>query len=404
VRRRASSRGALASTLASLLVLAASDALAGDPRSFFGGRLRLGGEASATLAPEDEGYFNYSDYETSTLRLFRLELLAEARLSRSVAILFDARSDNLAAPRVYALYLRVRPLAGRELDLQAGLVPPVFGAFARRRYAYDNPLPSLPLAYQYLTTLREDALPENAEQVVVQRGRGWRVRYPIGDSIPGPGLPLVNAERWDTGLQLRLGARPLSLAVAVTQGTLSHPELEDQNGGKQVAARLAFTPRPALVLGLSGASGEFVARAALAELPSGDGGVHRQQALGVDLEWSAGHWILRSEAVWSRFSLPAVAETRIEEPLSALGLFVEARYKLRPGLYLASRVERLAMGEIASGFGSGGWDAPVTRVELGAGWSLHRHLLVKGSWQHNRREGGRVRENHLVAGQVLLWF
>ena len=147
------------------------------------------------------------------------------------------------------------------------MVPPVFGSFARRRYALDNPLPSLPLAYQYLTTVREDALPANAEQLVAQRGRGWLVRYPIGNTAAGPGRPLVNAERWDTGVEARVGVRPLSFALAVTQGTLSHPELEDENGGKQVSARLAWTPVPAFVAGVSGASGDFVADAARAALP-----------------------------------------------------------------------------------------------------------------------------------------
>ncbi len=82
-----------------------------------------------------------------------------------------------------------------------------------------------------------------------------------------PGRPLVNAERWDTGVEARVGVRPLSFALAVTQGTLSHPELEDENGGKQVSARLAWTPVPAFVAGVSGASGDFVADAALAALP-----------------------------------------------------------------------------------------------------------------------------------------
>jgi hypothetical protein len=318
--------------------------------------------------------------------------------------LFEGRLDNLAEPRVYALYLRLRPWSSRAFDLQAGLVPPVFGSFARRRYALDNPLPSLPLAYQYLTTLREDALPANAEQLVAQRGRGWLVRYPIGDTTPGPGRPLVNAERWDTGVELRLGVRPLSLALAVTQGTLSHPEVEDLNGGKQVSARLAWTPSPALALGLSAASGDFVADAALSALPQPAPGPFRQQALGLDLEWSAGQLILRGEAVASRWRLPAVEATRIEDPLDALGLYAEARYKLRPGLYLASRLERLTMSELPSAFGSRGWDAAVTRFELGAGFSPARHVLLKASFQNNWRDGGRVRENHLVAGQVLLWF
>ena len=384
--------------------IAAAPARGEDPLSFFGGRLRLGGEVSGTLSPEDLGFFNYTDYETNTLRLFRVDLTAEARLLRSVSLLFDGRMDNLDAPRVYALYLRVRPLAGRELDLQLGMVPPVFGSFPRRRYGYDNPLPSLPLAYQYLTTIRDDALPHNAEDVVSQRGRGWLVRYPIGDAGFAPGRPLVNAERWDAGAELRVGLRPLSLALAVTQGTLSDPQLEDQNGGKQLSGRLAWTPGPAFVAGVSAASGEFVADSALQALPGGASGKYRQQAAGVDLEWSGGPVILRGEAVFSRWHVPAVAPTRIEQPLDALGAFVEARYKLRPGLYVASRVERLAMTEIDSTLGYLSWDADVTRFELGAGYAPLRHVLLKASWQHNERDGGRVQRNDLVSAQVLLWY
>ena len=136
----------------------------------------------------------------------------------------------------------------------------------------------------------------------------------------------------------------------------------------------------------------------------GAAGEYRQQALGLDLEWSAGHLVLRGEAVFSRWRLPAVDPTRIEDPLDALGVFVEARYKLWPGVYVASRLERLTMAELPSDFGSLEWDAAVRRVELGAGWSVRRHVLLKASWQHNWRDGGRVRQNHLVAGQVLLWY
>ena len=249
------------------LCLAAKSARAGDPVSFLGGRVRLGGEVSGTIAPKDLGWFNYTGYESSTLRLFRVDLTAEARLASFASVLFDARSDNLDAPRVYALYLRLRPWAGREIDLQAGLVPPVFGAFPRRRYASENPLPGMPLAYQYLTILREDSVPSRSEDLVAQRGRGWRVRYPVGSTEAAPGLPLVNAEKWDTGLQLRIGREPISLAVAVTQGTLCYPLVRDDNDGKQVSARLAWTPSPAIVAGASFSSGEFLGREVLDVLP-----------------------------------------------------------------------------------------------------------------------------------------
>jgi hypothetical protein len=384
--------------------LAAAAALAAEPVSLLGGRVRLGGEVSGTIAPEDLGWFNYSDYEVSSLRLFRVDLTAEARLASFAALLFDLRSDNLDSPRVYALYLRVRPWAGREVDLQAGLIPPVFGSFPRRRYAAENPLPSLPLAYQYLTSLREDAVPSRSEELLAQRGRGWLVRYPVGSTEAGPGLPLVNAERWDAGVQLRLGRAPLSLALAVTQGTLCYPRVSDDNDGKQVSLRLAWTPSPSLVAGVSGATGVFLAREVQDVLPAFAQGTYRQEAAGVDLQWSQGYWVVRAEAVWSRWRLPALDETRIEEPLDALGLFVEARYKLGPGLYLAARGERLSFAEIASTVGPRTWDAPVTRVEAGVGFSPRRHVLLKASWQHNWRDGGAVTENDLVAGQVVLWF
>jgi hypothetical protein len=395
----------VAAAIAALGVcLAAAAAGGGEPDSLLGGRLRLGGEVSGTIAREDLGWFNYSDYEVSSLRLLRVDLTAEARLASFASVLFDVRSDNLEVPRAYALYLRLRPWPHHEIDLQAGLVPPVFGAFPRRRYASDNPLPSLPLAYQYLTALREDAVPAQAEQLVAQRGRGWLVRYPVGSIEPEPGLPLVNAEQWDAGLQLRLGREPLSLALAVTQGTLGEPRVRDDNDGKQVSGRLAWTPSPALAAGVSGAAGEFLARDVQDVLPASAQGTYRQTAAGLDLQWSYGYWIVRAEAVWSRWGLPALDETRIEEPLDALGLFAEARYKLRPGLFVAARAERLAFTEVASTVGPRTWDAPVTRVEAGAGFSPRRHVLLKASWQHNWRDGGTVRENDLVAGQVVLWF
>jgi hypothetical protein len=108
--------------------------------------------------------------------------------------------------------------------------------------------------------------------------------------------------------------------------------------------------------------------------------------------------------VFTRWHLPAVDATLIEDPLGAGGAFLEARFKLLPGIYLAGRAEHLRMNELATSLGPREWDAHVTRFELGAGWSPVRRLLLKGSWQHNSRDGGRVRESDLLAGQVLLWF
>jgi len=59
---------------------------------------------------------------------------------------------------------------------------------------------------------------------------------------------------------------------------------------------------------------------------------------------------------------------------------------------------------VSSRLGEATWDAPVTRLELGGGWSPWRRATLKLAWQHDERDGGRVRREDLLAGQVVLWF
>jgi hypothetical protein len=386
-----------------LALLAAVPAWAGEPFSLAGGWLRLGGEASGTLSGPDRAYFNYTDYERSNLRLFRLNLDAEVKAGPHFAFVGEIRTDNLDSPRPYALYLRLHPWTNRSFDVQAGRIPPVFGSYARRRYAADNPLPGMPLAYQYLTTLRPDALPSSADELFSRQGSGWLVRYPIGDQTAAPGMPLVNAERWDVGVEVRVGSEPLELAAALTQGTLSHPRVKDDNDGKQVSARLGWRPVIGLALGVSGARGEYVAREARDALPPADRRPLRQHAAGVDAEYAAGYWILRAEAVWSGWDVPPLAGTT-KDRLDALGLMLEARYKVAPGFYLAGRADHLGFRHLETASRSSPWDAPVTRLEIGAGYSVLRNLLLKLAFQHNARESGRIRGRDFLAGQVVLWF
>jgi hypothetical protein len=364
-------------------------------------RLALGVEVSAAIGPEDRGFFNYTSYEESAQRMARLSLTAEWRVAERLALLGEVRDENLRRPRVYALYARLRPWPDQPFDLQAGLIPPVFGAFARRRYVADNPLIGDPLAYQYLTSLRSDAAPGTESDLIATRGTGWRVHYPLGwgSTEPEPGLPLVNALRWDTGVQVHVGSGALEASAALTQGTLSNPLVHDDNGGKQLSARVAWKPVVGLVLGVSGARGDYLSRALVDSLPPGRRGHDAQQAWGVDLEYSRDRWILRSEAIWSRWQTPMVARS-----LGALGFTAEGRCKLLPGLYAAARLDRLDFTDIDGPSGPVSWDAPVWRTEAGLGYTPVRRVLAKLAYQHNWRDGGRVRERSLLTAQLVLWY
>jgi hypothetical protein len=374
-------------------------------------RLAVGIEGLVTVSTDDPQYFNYSSYDKSATDLVRLRVDASLRLASRAALLAEGRMDNGGGASLSALYLRVRPFAGKAVDVQAGRIPPVFGAFARRAYGADNPLIGQPFIYQYLTSLRSDALPASADDLLRMKGQGWGNYYPVGSSTWDHGLPLVAGDRWDTGVQVRWAGERVRVASAVTQGTLSNPRVRDDNSGKQVSGRLEVRPVLGLVLGASAARGDYLSRGAVAALPAAARhGSRAQQAFGADAEFSRGHWLVRGEGVWSRWAIPALQEPFVSSPLRAWGVFLEARRKLRPGLFAAARYDHVGFSRITGSPGDGSsiptttpWDAPVSRVEVGAGLSLRHNILLKAAVQQNWRQGA-ARSEKVGAVQTLFWF
>jgi hypothetical protein len=237
------------------------------------------------------------------------------------------------------------------------------------------------------------------------RARGWRPSFPIGSTAQSIGSPLVTAFQWDTGVQLHWGPDPIDVTGSVTTGTLSEPHVQDNNGGKQIAARVALRPVVGLILGVSGAHGPYIARSITRNLPPE---VARrdfsQQAFGFDAEYSRNYWLIRSEGIISAWRLPAVRSPFIHKPVRAWSMSVEGRYKLAPGLYAAGRYDHLGFSSIQGSTATRPWDAPVTRIETGGGYYLLRNLIVKVTYQHDWRDGGAVRRLQCWSGQLLFWF
>ena len=80
-----------------------------EPIAFAGGRVTLGGDISAAMAPADPGFFNYTDYEHSALRMLRIDVSGMVKAGDHIAVLGELRTENLGSPRPYALYVRIRP-------------------------------------------------------------------------------------------------------------------------------------------------------------------------------------------------------------------------------------------------------------------------------------------------------
>jgi hypothetical protein len=400
--------GALAALLAwSVLPLAAQDLPSG-PLVLANGRVAVSGDVSLTTSCSssaddtgcsgDTGFFNYSDYENSTLRMARFGVSTSVQIASRLTGLAEIRFENGEAPRPYGLYLRVEPFAHHDFDIQAGRIPSTFGSFARRAYSTDNPLIGYPLAYQYLTSLRSDAVPDTPDDLLRMRARGWLSSFSLGDPTPAAGLPLAEAFRWDTGVQAHGTVGWFEAAVSVSNGSLSNPLFSDHNDGKQFAGRIVARPVAGLVIGASASRAPFVSSsaAAAAHARAAD---FVQRVLGADVEYSRGHYLVRMETVASTYTLPT-----IQPHLHATGTLVEGRYKLTPRVHLAARVDHLGFSTIAGSVRTINWDAPVTRWELGGGYALQRNVQLRLSLQHNARDGGRVRSMTALAAQFLYWF
>ena len=360
-----------------------------------------GGEfAAAVSRRDDDAFFNYTDYEHSTLRQLRMRLMLEQRLPARVDLLGEVRVENdlLNAP---ALFVRWQPWAARPLHIQAGRLPLTVGAFARPAYGSDNLLVGVPLVYQYLTSLRPDALPQTPDDVLRMRARGWRPSFPIGSTSLAPGLPILAYSRGDTGVQMQWTSSTWTAAAAVTRGTVADPRVRDNNSGVTVSSRLAMVRPSGLTIGVSGARGSWVGRSVTSLLGAGQQERNSSQTLlGVDTEFARGHWILRGEWWHSRFAVPTLTQA-----LSASGGFAEARYRFLPRWQVSARADRLTFSRITgSASVPAPWDAPLWRAEGVLGYRVSRHVDIRAGYQYNWREAGRVRKRGFPTLQALLWF
>jgi hypothetical protein len=430
---------ALIGAIIGVLIPAASaraDFLPSRPIAFWNDRIVISGDATLTIGQPDHGYFNSLDYYHDALNLARFSLSIEFKVNDRIAVLgqvldqtalrsgssADSWADETTPPvwepfetnrhvvRPYALFVRVRPFLDKPITVQAGRIPPVFGAFANQDYGASQSLISLPLAYHYPTTLRSDSVVRSSAGLARWRGGGWRVRYRTGADTWGQGVPIVSSQRWDTGVQVKAGdGGPIEVSGAVTNGTLSSPRFEDDNDGKQISGRVALRPVTGLVLGVSGAQGEFLSDKLTATLPAEIADrSYTQRAFGVDVEYSRGYWLVRSETIVSSWRMPALEAPFLDEPLRAWATFVEGRYRVTPRVYVAARGEYLGFSKIQSGveydYQRVTWDGPVTRAEVGVGYSIQRNVRLKVAYQYDWRDAGSTRRRGALATQIGYWF
>jgi hypothetical protein len=373
-----------------------------------GRHLAGGGEITAILSPRDTtAFFNYSDYERNLLRITRIRLFGEWRTVTRLSVIGEIRTENTDQIMMPALYLRWQPRTSQELYIHAGRIPPVIGGFGRHAYGRDNIVLGQPLAYQYLTSLRPDAVPATVEDLLRMRGRGWQPSYPVGSTATDTGVPLVSASTWDTGVAGIWRHGRIDVSSAVTQGSPAVPLVRDTNDRLMWSGRVGAFVGGGVTVGVSAARGQWLEDAVLDLTPAGRHTPSAQSLVATDVEVGHGPFLVRGEWIRSVFEVPITTATDPNARLDVWSGFVEARYRPLPRWQVGVRLDRLAFGDAPGSFpGSSvpSWDADVDRVEAVLGFRAHRRIELRGGWQHNWREGGRVREQGFPVLAVLGWF
>ncbi len=365
-------------------------------------RYRIGADFDWSFSnAEDYTPLNLTYYGNDILQLLRVSLLFNFRVSDRVGLYLNFTSENADTPHVYGAFVRLAPWGGKKLWFQAGKIPPAFGAFPERWYPAANPLVGDPLMYSYETSLRADNIPADADDLLSQRGMGASPEFQGGGvTFPRPGMAMVEIFRWDSGVMGFGAVGRFEYVAGVTNGTLSNPLVEDDNDGNQILGRLRFRPSPAFNAGVSAARGPYLDKVIEDSLDDQSLGSFHQTTVGGDINYARGHVLLYAEAGWSRWESP-----NIDQPLEAVSAFFEARYRFFPGVYAAGRLDRLSFNDIAAGNGERTrWEFPVTRLEIGAGYSFDRHVVLKLVGQFNRYDEASALDEDIIAFQIVVHF
>ncbi|HEX5228916.1 MAG TPA: hypothetical protein VFW44_14455, partial [Bryobacteraceae bacterium] len=123
--------------------------------------------------------------------------------------------------------------------------------------------------------------------------------------------------------------------------------------------------------------------------------------LGLDVQWARGHWSASGE--WHRFQydLPAFSQAP-----SVVSTYVEAKRILTPRFYVAGRAGWLKPDGATdiTGASTNQFAPSMASYELGGGWWINRHQLLKASYERLNIEHVSGTQNNVVGIQFLTTF
>jgi hypothetical protein len=367
--------------------------------------LKIHGLLDVVAAQRGEAYEgNLLMRGDSPFDAYGLRVFGEDQVNERLQVFLQAVLRDAATPYVDGAYALFTPSPARDLHVLAGKVPWAVGTYAPRTYSNHNPLIGAPLMYQYHSTLLWYDLPPNADALLATSGEGqYGVDY--HGYREGRGMTLVDDSYWDVGVTLVGSSRPVEYALGVGAGTPGWGSTsQDENSGKSVLGRIGLAPLPGVRFGLSGSYGPYLIKPLSPKLPPGKVVEDYNQKLAMaDLELIAGHAEARAEGARNVWETPTVGDLRVSSG------YVELKYSLSFGAFVAGRWDVMRFGRIADSSGARRpWDSDLTRLETGIGYRMSRDALAKVVYQRTRFDVSpdptEPRDRSLVAAQLSIAF
>jgi hypothetical protein len=124
-----------------------------------------------------------------------------------------------------------------------------------------------------------------------------------------------------------------------------------------------------------------------------------QQLVGADLELSYSHGVLYSEYVRNRFESPFVGGLNLQ------AWYVEGKWTVIPGWYVAARFDRMVFDDVAlAAGGSTPWDADLWKREIGIGFKPSARLIAKVVHQESQVNVAPRNRRSFAAAQLSVTF
>ena len=386
-------------------LFAATLAVAGGPATALATDFHFRGILDLVQTDKGEGTeVNYL-WGDSQFDSYRLRMFASAAVSDHLDIFTEALWNEDVGVVPFGAYATFHPSPGKDMHVEAGLIPWPIGDWAPRSTSDKNPLIGFPLMYQYHTSLRQDVIPPNADDLLAEAGEGEEgVDYGAGYDMYG--MPIIYDQWWDFGAVFLGSARPFEYSIGFVNGSPGFPNPgEDHTPGKSLLGRVGLAPMPGLRFGVSGSYGPYLneERVESSLQPGIDAGDFNQVLGMADLEYSTGHLDIHAEGYRNTWETPTLGDLKVH------GGYAELKYTLPAGFYVAGRYDIMRFSDVTDSTGALlSWDSDVDRLEVGGGYRVTKGVIAKVVFQRNTLQppdpAAEAEDLDVVAGQLSVAF